>query len=167
MNKNHSRTQAMRGLCRRSARAGWLLAAMFVPGIALAALGGDASTVERDASELKAARSVTASTAFSVHELQLGATVVREYVSATNQVFAVVWQGPSIPDLQQLLGTYFPRFSKAAQANATQASGRTRRPVRVEESDLVIRTAGHPRAFFGMAYLPGQMPQGVTVEAIR
>jgi hypothetical protein len=158
-----SRTQVGRGPYRGGLRASWLLAAFLAPGIALAALGESATTIEHDISKLRAQRSVTASAAFSVHELQLpGGTNVREYVTSANQVFAVVWNGPSIPDLQQLLGTYFPRYSKAAQA-----LGRTRRPVAVEESDLVIRTGGHPRAFFGIAYLPGMLPQGVSLDQIK
>jgi hypothetical protein len=153
----------MRGLYRRTVGAGWLLASVLAPGISMAALGGDASTIEHEASQLKAAHSVRNTTAFSVHELQLaGGTQVRQYANSANQVFAVAWQGPSIPDLQQLLGTYFPRYSKAAQA-----LGRMRRGAAVEDSDLVIRTGGHPRAFFGVAYLPAQIPQGVTLEEIR
>ncbi len=141
----------------------WLLAAAFVPGVALAALGEDSSTVERDVMQLRAQRSVTPSSAYSVHELQLpGGTQVREYLTASNRVFAIAWSGPSIPDLQQLLGSYFPRYRAAAEA-----TGRSRRPVAVDASDLVIRTGGHARAFFGVAYLPGQMPSGVRAEQIR
>jgi hypothetical protein len=163
LKNNRSGTQTMRGLYQSSVRAGWLVASVLAPGIALAALGGDASTVERDVTQLRAVRSVTATAAFSVHELQTaeGGTV-REYVSPSNKVFAVVWKGPIIPDMQSLLGAYFARFSKAAQA-----IGRVRRGVALEESDLVIRTGGHQRGFFGVAYLPGQMPQGVTLDAIR
>src|SRR5260221_3173408 len=64
--------------------------------------------------------------------------------------------------LQQLLASYFPRYRAAAEA-----TGRSRRPVAVDASDLVIRTGGHARAFFGVAYLPGQMPSGVRAEQIR
>jgi Protein of unknown function (DUF2844) len=156
----------MRGLCRRSV--GWMAAAMLAPGVALAALGADASTIEHDATQLKAMRSVTGTAAFSVHELQLaGQTRVREYVTPGNQVFAVTWSGPSIPDMQQLLGAYFPRFSKAAQATATGRTRPTRAPFHLEDPDLVIRTGGHVRAFFGVAYLPGMVPQGVQMEQIR
>ena len=144
----------------RGAAVGLLI---FAPGVALAALGENASTVERDVMQLRAQRSVTPSSAYSVHELQLpGGTQVREYLTSANQVFAITWHGPSIPDLQQLLGAYFPRLSAAARA-----SGRPRRPVTLEESDLVIHTGGHPRAFFGSAYLPQRMPAGVTAEQIR
>ena len=153
----------MRGLFQSSLRAGWLVASVLAPGIALAALGGDASTVEHDATQLRAMRSVSATTAYSVHELQTaeGGTV-REYVNPANKVFAVVWKAPIIPDLRQLLGDYFPRLNKAAQA-----IGHARRGVDLKESDLVIRTGGHQRAFFGVAYLPAQMPQGVTLDSLR
>jgi hypothetical protein len=163
MKNKRSRAQVMRGLYHLRLQAGWLLASVLAPGISMAALGGDASTIEHEASQLKAARSVRAASAYSVHELQVaGGLQVREYANSANQVFAVAWRGPSIPDLQQLLGNYFPRYSKAAQA-----LGRVRRGVAVEESDLVIRTGGHMRAFFGIAYLPGQIPQGVTLDEIR
>jgi uncharacterized protein DUF2844 len=152
-----------RGLYGHGLRALSLLAVMLVPCIASAALGGNASTIDTDVTQLKAQHAVTTSAAFSVHELQLsGGSQVREYVTSANQVFAIVWKGPSIPDMQQLLGTYFPRFSKAAQA-----VGHTRRPVSVEDSDLVIRTGGHPRGFFGIAYLPALMPQGVHLDQLR
>jgi hypothetical protein len=163
MTRHHSRTHDARGCCPRRIQSLWLLAAMLAPGIALAALGEDASTVERDVKQMRAQRAVTASSAYSVHELQLpGGTLVREYVTTTNRVFAIAWNGPSIPDLQQLLGAYFPRFTAAAQG-----LGRARRPVAVEASDLVIHTAGHTRAFSGVAYLPNQMPSGVRPEQLR
>jgi len=54
-------------------RGGGLLAARRYPGpnIASATLGEDSSTVEKDVTRLRAQRSVTPSTAYSVHELQL------------------------------------------------------------------------------------------------
>jgi Protein of unknown function (DUF2844) len=153
---------AIRSLARAAALC--LLATTLAPGIASATLGEDASTVEKDVARMHAQRSVTAAAAYSLHELQLpGGTRVREYMTSANRVFAVSWSGPSIPDLQQLLGTsYFPRYSAA-----TQALRGARRPVAVEQSDLVIHTGGHARAFFGIAYLPTQMPSGVSAEQIR
>jgi hypothetical protein len=141
----------------------WLAALLLLPGLAFATLGQDATTIEKDRAHLQAQRAVTPSARYTVHELTLpGGTQVREYLNTTQQVFAVAWNGPNIPDLQQLLGSYSPRYTAAAKAN-----GRARRPVIVEDSDLVIHTGGHPRAFFGVAYLPGRMPSGVTAEQIR
>src|ERR1700722_19006066 len=34
-------------------------------------------------------------------------TVVDEYVSPAGTVFAVAWHGPFVPDMQQILGSYF------------------------------------------------------------
>lgn len=141
---------------------GWIAALLF-PGFAFATLGQDAATIELDRAQLQAQRAVTQSPRYTVHELTLpGGTQVREYLTATQQVFAVAWSGPSIPDLQQLLGSYFTRYVAAAKAN-----GRARKPVAVEDSDLVVHTGGHFRAFSGVAYLPGRMPSGVSAEQIR
>jgi Protein of unknown function (DUF2844) len=165
----HDLSSSERGAVRPLARAAalCLLAATLAPDIASATLGEDSSTVEQDTTHLRAQRSVAAptaaSTAYSVHELQLpGGTQVHEYLTSANRVFAVTWKGPSVPDLQQLLGSFFPRYTAAAHA-----VGRSRRGVGIEESDLVIRTGGHPRAFFGIAYLPTQMPAGMRAEQLR
>jgi hypothetical protein len=149
--------------CPAPVTAGWLLIALLAPGLAFATLGEDGSTVDGDRVQMRAQRSVSQSTAYSVHELQLpGGTQVREYLTGANKVFAVAWNGPSIPDLQQLLGTYFPRYSAAAQA-----LGRARRPIVAEQPDLVIRSGGRPRAFFGVVYLPQQIPSGISAEQIK
>src|SRR5258708_20231177 len=95
----------------------WLLAAACAHGMALAALGEDSSTVERDVMQLRAQRSVNSAGAYSVHELHLsGGTQVREYLTASSRVFAIAWPGPSIPDLQQLLPSYYPPYRPAAHA---------------------------------------------------
>lgn len=144
--------------------AGGLAAALLAPGLALAALGQDGSSVESDRVQLKAQRNITQSSGYSVHELTLpGGTKVREYLSPNQQIFAVAWNGPSIPDLQQLLGAHFARYQSAA----ARAARGLRRPVVLQEPDLVIQSNGHARAFSGVAYLPQQMPSGVSAEQIR
>jgi len=144
--------------------AGGLMVTMFAPGLALAALGQGGSSVESDRAQLQAQRNITQSNGYSVHELTLpGGTQVREYLSPSQQIFAVAWNGPSIPDLQQLLGAYFPRYQSAA----ARAARGLRRPVVLQEPDLVIQSGGHARAFSGAAYLPQKMPSGVGAEQIR
>jgi hypothetical protein len=130
-----------------------------------AALGGDTSSVQADAIHLQGALQITTNASYAVHEIQAPTgTRVREYVSPSGKVFAIAWQGPSIPDLKQLLGSYFPQFQQAAQAPETRPS-RTR--ISVRQSNLVVQQAGHMRAFFGRAYLTDQLPSGVTEESIR
>jgi hypothetical protein len=155
--------------CRTSAASfsAWparcLLAALWVPCVASATLGQDATTVENDRAHMQAQRHVTQAAGYTVHELQLaGGTRVREYISSGQQVFAVAWNGPRIPDLQQLLGAYVPRYQGAAGL-----ASHARRPVVLHDADLVIETGGHTRAFFGVVYLPRQLPAGLGAEQIR
>ena len=75
---------------------------------ALAALGGDVSSVEADRAHMKASIQVTQADGYDVHQMRIdGGTVVKEYVSPEGRVFAVTWQGPFVPDMQQVLGSYF------------------------------------------------------------
>jgi hypothetical protein len=142
---------------------GCIIASLWLPGIAQAALGQDAATVDGDLVRMQAQRRVLQAAGYTVHELQLaGGTVVREYLAASQQVFAVSWSGPSIPDLQPLLGTHYARYQAAAKA-----SGISRRGVAVQDPDLVVRAGGHARAFHGVAYVPSLMPAGFDPGQIR
>jgi len=133
---------------------------------AFAVLGGDESSVSADVAHMKASVKVTPGEAFAVHEMNAeGSPVVREYVSPAGRVFGVAWQGSSVPDLQQLLGTYFQQYSAAAKAAKAGHPGR--RPLNIQRPGLVVQTGGHMRSFSGRAYDPGLLPQGVGADAIR
>jgi hypothetical protein len=139
---------------------------------AWASLGGDASTIQADHVQLKgtlrmtAARS-SAGESYSVHEIQAASgTVVREYVSTNGVVFAVAFQGPWLPDVQQLFGSYFTQYAQAMQARSLSAR-RARRPIMIDEPGLSVQIGGHPRAFAGKAYIPSMLPAGVRPEDIQ
>ena len=101
---------------------------------------------------------------YTVNEYTLASgTVVREFMAPNHKVFAVAWKGPLKPDLRQLLGTYFERYIAAA-ANKPRPG---RRPVLLRDPDSVIRATGHMHAFSGVAYLPGEMPAGVTEDELQ
>jgi hypothetical protein len=112
---------------------------------------------------MKATRRIVNSQKYTIHEIQVASgTLVREYVSAQGQVFAVAWKGPLLPDLQQILGDHFADYGAAA------SSKRTRRgPVLVQQPGLVIQSGGHMRAFSGRAYIPQLLPADVTVDDIQ
>jgi len=139
-----------------------LLAAASLP--AMAALGGDASSVEKDVVHLKAAIRSTQKTNYAVHELTAPGSTVREYVTPTGKVFAVAWNGPVMPDLQQILGTYYTHFTTAAK---NQRARGVRGPVSVNEPGVVIQSGGHMAAFRGKAYIPEMLPEGVHADAIQ
>jgi hypothetical protein len=129
----------------------------------MAALGGDATSVQQDASQFKAQIRVTQKQAYVVHELHTsGGAMVREYISPAGKVFGVAWQGPVMPDLHQLLGSYFERFTATAQ-NRRGVRG----PLVINEPGLVLESVGHMTTYIGIAYIPAMLPEGVHADAIQ
>jgi hypothetical protein len=141
-----------------------LMLALSLP--AFAALGGDVASVQQDQAQMKGTLKSTRSPAYTVHEIKgAGGTVVKEYVSPAGKVFAITWHGQFIPNMQQLLGSYYQQFSDAAAAQRQAHVGR--RAVSIQQPDLVIQNGGHVRSYFGKAYVPTMLPQGVTADAIQ
>ena len=141
-----------------------LMLALPIP--ALAALGGDVTSVQQDQAQMKGALKTTQTEAYTIHEITAPAnTVIKEYVSPAGKVFAIVWRGQFIPNMQQLLGTYFDRFAQTAKAQRESHSGH--RPVGIQQPDFVFQNGGHMRAYIGRAYLPAMVPQGVNVDALQ
>jgi len=146
----------------------WVLTLIFIcctlPLPASAGLGGDAASVQADQQYMNASQKITVNTAaYTVYELQTATgTVVREYVSSSDTVFAIVWQGPSLPDLRQVLGSYFTQYTEAAQTQHADHGHLV-----VQQPELMVESSGRMRAFWGRAYLPGFLPQGVVVSEIQ
>jgi hypothetical protein len=100
---------------------------------------------------------------YRVHEIKLqSGTVLREFVVPGGKVFGVAWNGPALPNLRQALGRYFDVYVTAAQA---KRGGR--RPLLIEQSEFVLQSSGHMRAFSGRAYLPQALPAGTSANEIR
>jgi hypothetical protein len=132
---------------------------------AIAALGGDASSVETDRAQMKASIKTTQAEAYSLQEITApGGTVIKEYVSPAGRVFAVAWHGPFYPDMQQILGAYFQPYTAALQA---QPKHYGRRPLNIQQPGLVVQSGGHMRAYWGRAYVPDMLPQGVNADEIK
>ena len=133
---------------------------------AFAALGGDVDSVQADQAHMKGSLRVTQARRYAVHEIKTDTgTTVREYVSPTGQVFGVAWHGPFIPQMQQLLGTYFQQYSQAVRAQKTRYVGR--RPLNIQQPGLVVQGGGHMLSYFGRAFVPEMVPQGVKTEEVR
>ncbi|PMS22503.1 hypothetical protein C0Z18_04005 [Trinickia dabaoshanensis] len=127
-----------------------------------------AAPVTRAASAMQGGSSASApaSAAYSVRITTYSSgTTVREYVGADGNVFAIAWNGPSMPDLQGLLGNYFPQY--ASGVKAIHAARHSRGPVAVESSDLVVHSGGHMGSFFGQAWLPSALPAGITGADVK
>jgi hypothetical protein len=142
---------------------GLLAAYLLLTPAAWAALGSDTASVAADQAHFHASARVTTHALYEVHELVLATgTTVREYAVTGGRVFAVAWEGPAIPDLQQVLGASFADFVAAAQANQ---SGHHH--LAATRGDLVLVSTGRMRAFIGRAYLASAVPPGVSIDEIR
>jgi hypothetical protein len=130
-----------------------------------AALGGSVESVATDQVKFQAKRKIAVMPGYTVHEISRDdGGVIREYVTPAGKVFAVSWNGPAIPDLSQLLGSYSAEFHDTLLA---QPKSFGRRPAAVHNSDLVVETGGHMRALQGRAYVNSMLPAGVSPETIK
>jgi len=136
-----------------------LVAALF-PHVASATLGQPEITVQTDVELAHATiKSSEDRTAYRVHEIQMpSGTVLREFVAPNGNVFAVAWQGPTRPDLRQVLGRYFDAFGSTPRSKFSD-----RRHVQIQQGDLVLQSGGHMRALSGRAYLQSAIPSGVNL----
>ncbi|HZT78348.1 MAG TPA: DUF2844 domain-containing protein [Vicinamibacterales bacterium] len=133
----------------------------------LAALGGTASSVDADRVKMQGALlRIQSAQSYTLHEIQSAAGIsVREYVSSSGDVFGVAWSGPAMPDLQQVLGTYFTAYQQAVQE--ARRTRRARGPIAIDTGDLVVQVSGHMRSFTGRAYVKHLMPPTVDPSAVR
>jgi hypothetical protein len=102
---------------------------------------------------------------YKVHQLtSANGTIIREYVSPKGLVFGVTWQGPFMPSMQQLLGSYVTNLQTASPA---QTHIRHLRGLTVKTNDFVFVSGGHMRFWKGNAYVPSLIPNNVSVEVVR
>jgi hypothetical protein len=160
---------------RHGSRWPWSAAQPAVLGVAMmlaaaplsarAELGGQYSSVMSDGARMQAKVKSVSATNFTIHNLSLSnGGEVRQFSRPDGTVFAVAWNGPGRPDLQQLLGRRF----EVVQAENAPPKGRFRRHVlAVQRPDFVVRTGGHPGAFFGVAYLPQALPAGTSSKDLH
>lgn len=88
----------------------------------------------------------------------------KEFVDSTGLVYAVRWQGSHPPDLNALLGQYFPEYKMALLSTPFRAP---RRGVTASSNNLQISQFGHPGALVGIIYLRNSLPVGVQPEDLK
>jgi hypothetical protein len=132
-----------------------------VPGWAV--LGEYENSITTDQQRIHAQLRQISRQGYTVQQLSsTGGRTVREYVSPKGLVFGVAWQGPTMPNLQQLLGSYFGQVQQAARSRRQRGA-----PLVVRTDNLVLVSGGHMRSFHGVAYAPNLLPAGVSAEVVR
>jgi Protein of unknown function (DUF2844) len=96
--------------------------------------------------------------------IDAGNTTVNEYATATGQIIAYAWQGPTMPDLRALLGKYTDSYRAGVAAAAADGNLHVSR---VARPDLIVESGGPMRGYTGRAWLPTALPPGVTADDFR
>lgn len=137
-----------------------------MPAPAWPALGQSAETVERDRVIMKGQRQSRSGVGYSIDTITVAGMQIKEYVSPNGVVFAVVWKGTGVPNLQLLLGEYYEEYRAGVRA-ARNRTPRVREPFRMKSDRLVVERAGHSRSLWGRAYLPDRLPPGIKLEDLQ
>lgn len=150
-----------------------LFLSMLQGALAWAALGsspsdfGGTTTQTRMAARSLAATSTSSATSTAVYTISQSTldsgTIVREYTDASGVVFAVSWTGPTLPDLRTLLGDKFTVMT----SNAAKRPKAGHSQLAVDQSDVVIVSSGHMRAYAGQAWIPSALPSGFDTATIE
>jgi hypothetical protein len=128
-----------------------------------AVLGEYENSVASDQQHMHAQLHEQVRQGYSVKQLSSAdGRTVREYVSPAGLVFGVAWQGPSMPDLQQLLGSFIGQLQQVTRSRRRRGG-----PLVVQRNDFVLVSGGHMRSFHGRAYVPSLLPANVSAEVVR
>ena len=131
---------------------------------AWAVLGEPETTVNADGQFLRGVIRDEVHQGYRLHQItDSNGDVVREYVSPAGEVFGISWQGPYVPSMQQLLGSYFTYLQQHAQSQTTRHGGL----LNIQNSDFVFTNGGHMRWYHGRAYVPSLLPTNLSPEVVQ
>jgi hypothetical protein len=85
--------------------------------------------------------------------------VIKQYMSNSGNIFGVSWRGSTLPNYEVLLGNYYSNYLSAHQRNP--------RSVFLRDANLVLESGGMMGGYIGRAYLPKQLPVGMTPTSIQ
>jgi hypothetical protein len=130
----------------------------------IGALGEPESSVSADRQFLRGQVREEVHPGFRLHQItNANGAVIREYVSPAGKVFGVSWQGPYVPNMRRLLGSYFTYLQQYAQAQTGRHGG----PLIIQKDNFVFTSGGHMRSYRGRAYVPSLLPTNLTPEVVQ
>jgi hypothetical protein len=84
-------------------------------------------------------------------------TTLHEYIGIDGIVFAVSWNGPTLPDFKALLGGSYAAVMEAEVRSAPVAG---RGGIAISTPEFALQSGGRARAFSGKAWIPNRLPAG-------
>ncbi len=139
-----------------------ILLVFFAAAPSWAVLGQRVQSVHSDQQRMRGQLRSVSRQGYTVQQITSPGGVVNEYVSPDGIVFGVSWQGLTVPNLSQLLGSYFKQFQQAARSSAKR-----RHAVVFRTDQLVVESGGHMRGFRGRAYVPALIPRNVSPSVVQ
>jgi hypothetical protein len=134
-------------------------AAMLFASTACAQLGGTIPATPRAGSAAVANHLADASIRIRAWTDE-GGTKIHEYATGDGLIFAYTWEGPTMPNLDGLLGRYSASYrAKAAELAGTRSSLHASRVV---QPDVIVDSGGQMRSYVGRAWLPAAIPPGIS-----
>jgi hypothetical protein len=137
---------------------------------AFATLGGNEDSISYDLDRMSATNKtitlVGEFSNYSIKEITVGGTKIREYISLKDKViFGIAWKGVSHPKLHILLGSHKGSYNKAIKDMPQKH--RRRRHYTMRTQNMVVQKGGHQRSFRGRAYITSLIPDGVSADDIN
>jgi uncharacterized protein DUF2844 len=135
------------------------VSAMLIASTACAQLGGTMPALPRAGSAAVANHLADASIRIRAWTDE-GGTKIHEYATGDGLIFAYTWEGPTMPNLDGLLG----RYSVSYRAKAAELAGarNSLHASRVAQPDMIVDSGGQMRSYVGRAWLPTVIPPGIS-----
>jgi hypothetical protein len=129
----------------------FIFVALCFSSLAQAGLGDDITTsIDNDSAKLQASHKVLSTTSkYTVHQLEYTGTRVREYVGPDGKIFGVAWDGFTHPDMQVVLGQFYPEYKAALEKAKSNRKFLNRRFISFKSENLSVTFGGRPRRLFG------------------
>jgi len=129
---------------------------------AWATLGESESSVSLDQQYVKGEHRLEVRQGYQLHQITApDGSFVREYASPEGKIFGISWRGHSVPNLQQLLGSYMTNLQQAQKQTIR------RRALVVRTDQFVFVSSGYMRSFQGHAYVPSLIPNNLGPEVVQ
>jgi Protein of unknown function (DUF2844) len=130
------------------------------PILAQAELGGNLASITQEQKTFGSTLTTSPQSNYTIYIQNISPDlVIKEYVSNSGNIFGVAWKGSTLPNFQIILGNYYSNYLSAQQQNP--------RSVFVRDDNLVLESGGMMGGYIGRAYLPKQLPEGMTPTAIQ
>lgn len=146
-----------------------LIALLALAGLSPAAaeLGGNGETIRQDAARETGTVASTTLGRYTVFTITTKEDppqlTIREYLSDSGVVFGLAWQGARHPNTLRLLGAYAIAPGTPLRPGSVQQPRFSRRIT----DQVVLEAGGHIGDFWGRAYAPALLPDGLSPDVVK